>query len=457
MMKALLRMIMALRHDNRGAAMIFVTAALPVIFAMASMSVDLGYVFYVRSRLQTAADLAALAGAKLLTNQTAATVKTKAHTIAWGNLPTQWSTGLNTITATVSEATSCLGTAPFSSTDCTYNSSGMNAIRVTVSATTPMFFAAMFGIKSETLTATSLAGSGNNSPPLDIVLVMDTTGSMNSSTSACGGSMTRQACAMKGVRAMLSTLWPSVANVSLMIYPGLKANYDKYEYCTTAGTIPGPPTGVAYYNSSPIYSIVADSTDYRLNPTSIPPGGINKNSLLVKAMGEPTSGCAGLQNIGGAGTYYGDVMAAAKTKLDTNAAALPAGSTKRQGVIIILSDGDANSTANSFAVTKQCQKGIDAAVAATTAKYWVYSIAYNASKSAPPSSCNRDLGSTSAGNGMSACQAMKEMASDSTKFYSVDANCNAGANSGVTDLSAIFKNIATSLMKTRRVSEAITN
>ena len=51
---------------------------------------------------------------------------------------------------------------------------------------------------------------------------------------------------------------------------------------------------------------------------------------------------------------------------------------------------------------------------------------------------------------------MKEIASDDSKFYSVDTTCKAGANSGVTDLTTIFVAVATSLMKTRRVSEAIT-
>ncbi|MEI8180568.1 pilus assembly protein TadG-related protein [Aestuariivirga sp.] len=452
-----MRKITALRDDTRGAALILVTMALPLIFAMASISVDLGYVFYVKSRLQTAADLGALAGAKLLTNQNTTTVQNTANTIAWGNLPASWSTGLNTIKATVSQTTSCFGTAPFSKLDCTYNSSGMNAIRVTVTATAPMFFANMFGFSNANLTATSLSGSGNNSPPLDIVLVMDTTASMNSNTTACGTTMTRQACAMQGVRGMLATLWPSTANITLMTYPGLKTGYAKNEYCTPTATIPGPPTGVAYYNASPIYTIVADSTDYRLNPTLTPPGGIDKASILVKAMGEPTSGCAGLQNIGGAGTYYGDVMTQAQAKLATNASTLATGATKRQGVIIILSDGDAGTTSGGFAVTKQCQKAIDAADAATAAKTWVYSVAYNApTGTAPAGSCSTDTSKTTAGVNMSACQAMREIASDSTKFYSVETNCNAGTNSSVTNLTGIFKNIAIGLMKTRRVSQAIT-
>ena len=468
------RKLARFRRDQNGAAVIFATMTIPVIFAMASMSVDLGYMFYIKSRLQTAADLGALAGGKLLITSSVATTTTQADKVAWLNLPSEWNGVKSSVTTQVAVATACLSTAPFSSTDCNYAASGKNAIRVTATASTPMFFAAFFGMRNATMSATSLVGGGN-SPPLDVVIVLDSTASMNSNTSACGASMTRQECAMKGVRGMLATLWPSVANITLMTYPGLKTGYAKYEYCASGvkdkngkavvnQPIPGAtasPPGIAYYNGSPNYTIVADSTTYRLNPTLTPPGDVNTSDPLVMALAGGTNGCKGIQNIGGAGTYYGDVMTQAQAKLVTNAQNLAMGAPKRQGVIIILSDGDAGTSNGGFSVTKQCQKGIDAAKAASTAtpdKTWVYSIAYNATTSAAPGgSCSTDSNKTTAGNTMSACQAMREMATDASKFYSVETGCDAGVNKGTTDLSVIFKNIAVSLMKTRRVSEAITN
>ena len=460
MISGFLRAVKEFHRDRRGAALFLITAALPMIFGMAAVGVDLGYVFYIKGRLQTAADLGALAAGKHLLSDTDANVVSTGSKIALLNLPAEWKTGgLNgAVNASVQVTTGCLTTAPFSSGDCTFAVSSKNAVRVTATATVPLLFASALGYNNAPLTATSLVGSGN-SPPLNIVLVMDTTASMDTNTTACGSTMTRQACAMKGVRGMLSTLWPSVAQISLMIYPGLKSGYDKYEYCATKGTIPGikaSPPGIADYNDSPNYTIVANSTDYRLNPTSIPPGLINKDSNLVKAMGEPTSSCNGLQNIGGAGTYYADVMTQAQAKLVADMAALKTGDPKPQNVIVILSDGDANSTNGG---TKQCQKAIDAAdsaSAATPDKTWVFSIAYNASTSLPISSCKTDSAKTTSGQNMSACEAMKEIASDDSKFYSVDKTCNAGVNSGVTDLTTIFVAVATSLMKTRRVSEAIT-
>ena len=462
MISGFLRAVKEFHRDRRGAALFLITAALPMIFGMAAVGVDLGYVFYIKGRLQTAADLGALAAGKHLLSDTDANVVSTGSKIALLNLPAEWKTGgLNgAVNASVQVTTGCLTTAPFSSGDCTFAVSSKNAVRVTATATVPLLFASALGYNNAPLTATSLVGSGN-SPPLNIVLVMDTTASMNSSTTACGGSMSRQACAMKGVRGLLATLWPSVAQISLMIYPGLKSGYDKYEYCTTKGTIPGPsasPPGVAYYNGR-IYWIVKDSTDYRLNPTSIPPGAVDTKSNLAKAMAVSGSGCAGIQNVKGSGTYYADNITQAQAKLVADIAALKTGDPVPQNVIILLSDGNAGTKNGGFAVTNQCQKAIDAADSATNAKpnaTWVYSIAYNAPTSMPNSSCSTDSAKTTSGVNMSACETMKEIASDDSKFYSVDTTCKAGANSGVTDLTTIFVAVATSLMKTRRVSEAIT-
>ena len=462
MISGFLRAVKEFHRDRRGAALFLITAALPMIFGMAAVGVDLGYVFYIKGRLQTAADLGALAAGKHLLSDTDANVVSTGSKIALLNLPAEWKTGgLNgAVNASVQVTTGCLTTAPFSSGDCTFAVSSKNAVRVTATATVPLLFASALGYNNAPLTATSLVGSGN-SPPLNIVLVMDTTASMNSNTTACGSTMTRQDCAMMGVRGMLATLWPSVAKISLMVYPGLKSGYPAYDYCGTSGTIPDTPNGGVYYNASPapIYWIVKDSTDYRLNPTSIPPGAVNTASNLAKAMAVSGSGCAGIQNVSGSGTYYADNITQAQAKLVADIAALKTGDPVPQNVIILLSDGDAGTTKGSFAVTNQCQKAIDAAntaAAATPNATWVYSIAYNASTSLPNSSCATDSAKTTSGVNMSACETMKEIASDDSKFYSVDTTCNAGTNSGITDLTTIFKAVATSLMKTRRVSEAIT-
>ena len=48
---------------------------------------------------------------------------------------------------------------------------------------------------------------------------------------------------------------------------------------------------------------------------------------------------------------------------------------------------------------------------------------------------------------------MREMASDPTKFYSVagSSGCISDSNPSTTDLVSIFKNVAVSLMKKRRI------
>jgi len=54
---------------------------------------------------------------------------------------------------------------------------------------------------------------------------------------------------------------------------------------------------------------------------------------------------------------------------------------------------------------------------------------------------------------MTACDAMKSMASDPSKFYSTDGDvgCASDANPDFTDLVPIFSNIGASVMKKRRI------
>jgi Flp pilus assembly protein TadG len=510
-------------RDRQGTAFLYVTVCLPVIFAMSAFSLDLGYMLYIKSRLQTAADLGALAGGKLLITDTTTFATNRAKDVTWKNLPPQWQSPGSTLKAQVDAIAGCKSAAPFSSSDCTYATSGNNAIRVTASVTAPMFFASFFGTKTTTLSASSVAGGGNT-PPLNVVVIVDSTASMSDPCST-DQTKTKLECAKAAVKSMLSTLAPASAKVSLMTYPGLnknKSDWINFVTCNPDGALTGPtyvltgsgnntkcsiaPTnvdGVQWYNKSPEYFIVKDSENYRLNPKAVPPGDLDTSSALVKAVGGGVGACdntfklllksgkaytvkvtttdacgqsitdtvyasninsspkdgnqTGLQSVGGAGTYFADVLSEAQTKLKADNDALAADK-KRQNVIIILSDGDAGAKSNGFSTTKQCQKAIDNADAATAAGTWVYSIAYDASTSQPSAqtpSCSTDNSLTAAGPKMSACETMRQVASDATKFFSNTSTCNAGASNTNADLSAIFKSIAVSLMKTRRVSESL--
>jgi hypothetical protein len=131
----------------------------------------------------------------------------------------------------------------------------------------------------------------------------------------------------------------------------------------------------------------------------------------------------GVEAQGGVGTYYTTVIQATQ-------AALVAGRANTQKAMIIVGDGQPTTNVGSSS-PNPCQKAINAAAAATTAGTWVYSIAYEASNSGM-SICN----------GMSSRNAMRNLASDPTKFFDQP---SAG------DLTAIFQKIALDLTTTRLV------
>jgi hypothetical protein len=51
---------------------------------------------------------------------------------------------------------------------------------------------------------------------------------------------------------------------------------------------------------------------------------------------------------------------------------------------------------------------------------------------------------------------MSNIASDGSKFYLVGGGCTSASNPSTTDLVAIFKNVANSLLKMRRIPNSTT-
>ena len=69
-------------------------------------------------------------------------------------------------------------------------------IQVKQQATVPTFFGNVIGISSLSLSATATAGAkGGKASPMDMMITIDTTASMNDADSSCSGA-TRIACAM---------------------------------------------------------------------------------------------------------------------------------------------------------------------------------------------------------------------------------------------------------------------
>ena len=128
------------RGNERGAVVALVAILLPLMMGIAALAIDVGSWYLTQGQLQAAADAAALAGAADLPSSPSG-AESLAQTIG-----TKDASG-----ATVTSVTP-------------YNSSS-SEIQVTLSKTGSLWFAALFGVKAPTITASAVAestpGTGN--------------------------------------------------------------------------------------------------------------------------------------------------------------------------------------------------------------------------------------------------------------------------------------------------------
>ncbi len=492
-------------RDQRGISLVYAAVMLPISFGFAAITFDVGYAYYVKNRLRNVVEAAALAAAQDIGESCVTPSncpgKTDATTLSGHYLNINWSTSLTNSTPTLAITGKCLASlvtagAPCSST-LTAGVPQYNAVSVQASVTAPTFFSQLLGYHSVPLSATAYAGgAGGVPPPLNVMFIVDSTASMNSSDSTCTGG-TRILCSLAGVQTLLKTLWPSQDQVGLMTFPGLtSAAYVTDDVTCSGSSIPS--AGISPYyagwggTSAPIYQLIGSSTtgstDYRSQTGSTAPAnGLNTTttSLLVQAVGGKT-GCAGIIAKGGSGTFYADIITAAETTLTAwNTHIVNNGGTARQNVIIFLSDGDANAnnssqtqniccsaaapgTGQTAKINFQCHEAVTAAQAAAaapvspnTTKTWVYSVAYGSATSGSCSTDNSPIkvpgtASAPAAQPYQACNVMTNVASDPTKFYSDNANgCASTAHPSITTLSAIFADIGASLGHARLISSGL--
>jgi Flp pilus assembly protein TadG len=446
-------------RDQKGAIAVIAALSMVMILGFSAISVDVANLIYVQSNLQASANVAALAGGQNIPAGTATATAT-----SYGAQSGQ-KNFFSAQTVTTTPALKCLtalknlnGTG-LGIPCLTYgNQAAANAITVTQTAVVPTFFAGVLGISSVTVSAAATASSkGGAAPPLNVMIVMDTTGSMNTTDANCSvpgkSNPTRLQCATYGVQILLGQLSPTVDQVGLMVFPGLtnQSQVSKEYDCSSSN-----PTIADYQTSSnAVYQIISSSTDYR---TSASATSLNSSSNLTKAVSIPGvagSSCSGLSAVGGPGTYYPSVITAAQTALTASHQA------GQQNVIVVVGDGDANAAASAVGNGKQasqnpaalneCHQAITAAQAATAAGTWVYSVAYGASTSSSGSSTNC---STDAPR-ISPCYAMQQLASVPTKFYSDNPSSCVSVNS-ISALSSIFQNIATSLLNAMLIPNGTT-
>lgn len=449
-MTALNSRVRKLHSEERGQAIIVMALAMVMLIGAVGFAVDVGNVMGVRRALQASTDAAATAGAQDIgVTGGDPTAKALAYSAVSGNLNAR--TGIPNVTISTSVVCKNFMANLMTGANCA-GGLPLNTIVVTQTAVVNTWFAKVLGFSTMTVVTRSTSGmKGGGMPPLDVIIVIDTTGSMGTSCSGTGTGVTspdRLDCAKAGIRTLLNAFWPcgqemsncgtvtagNVANpidrVGLMVFPGLKSTTPVSDELDCTSNLAS--TEIAPYGSSPNYSIVSLSSDYKTSFNSALQGS---TSDMVKAVdygdghGCSANGTYGLEGPGGQGSYFAGAITAAQ-------AALVAGArTGVQRVIIFLSDGDANTY--SGAPANPCRSAITAADAAATAGTWVYSVAYGASTT---SGCSDDSPS------ITSYSTMQQIASDSSKFFNQPA---AG------DLTAAFKQIGNNLVNTRMLDDSV--
>jgi Flp pilus assembly protein TadG len=505
-----------LLRSEKGQAAVLVMITATSMMALAAASVDSGHVYYAYQQLVASTNSAALAGAAAMPNTTQASLNVTKYSSQSGDLNAT-SMLLN---VTAMPTYQCLNTVSNSlNVACETaagGTGGYNALSVTQTATVPMWFGGLIGMKQMIVSYTAEAAMrGGQNSPWNIAVIVDTTSSMNDSDSGnqCNG--TQITCALLGVQSLLNDLYPCgvgqtctssttyVDSVSLFVFPAVTgATAPKDSTCPTtnptivAYTFPDPPSNTTLPMAD-TYEVTSFSNNYKTTDSATT---LNQAApIVIAAGGSGQSNCAGIQAPGGEGTYYAQVIYGAQAALLVQQAANPGS----QNAIILLTDGDATacaSNANTSAgacntksqltalegtlngtgtktsnpsgyesstypsALGMCGQAVLAAQAAATAGTTVYTIGYGAETSG---GCLSDAtySATVSTNGGGwgpkdqPCQAIAAMASAQVNFYSDDGSgCQASApsNQNLTKLTAIFRAITANLSSPRLIPNGTT-
>ena len=216
------------RRSERGQALILAVVWIFFVIAMAAVVVDLGSVYVSYRQLQASTDAAALAGGQDLpsANFTAATTDANNYgaTTSGGN-PWEENVYANMSNVTTTSTPQCSNTLKTMGLPCTA-SSVYNAISVKQQATVPLrflnfFSAALGGVHpSMTIATTSMAsGRLQNGGPYNIVIILDTTDSMQdgdgdaSNNPDCSG-LSKIQCAQQGVQPFWRIYSPAIRSLA---------------------------------------------------------------------------------------------------------------------------------------------------------------------------------------------------------------------------------------------------
>jgi hypothetical protein len=337
-------------RGESGQALVVILLMMTVLLGMAALVIDVGYAYYTQRSLQASADAAALAGAQQLPSSSAAIATAKEYGGAVGAKNARG----NVPGVTTSVSTKCVTTIPGCDPAV---ADEVNVVVVLESAPARTFFAGLFGIDSLKVKVKSTACSPCGVKPLDIMMVLDRTGSMClTSSGANDPACTDLNNAKDGIKTFLTFLDPATQWVGLAVLPPPPGS-DK---CQAPAAHTTTAANTAYKTTSP-YVIVPLSKDYLKN------GALNSSSNLVS-----TINCTK-----GAGyTAYANALEAAQKQLETN------GRAGVKDVIVFLSDGAANIGPSDLPLSSSyrkqpCHQGVWSAATIKGKGTKVYSIGYD--------------------------------------------------------------------------------
>ena len=275
--------------------------------------IDIGNAYRVKQALQASADAAVAAGAGNLPNTTAAS--TAAHNLSAENTGKNRIAGVPNVSANVT--LDCSTSATFCNP--------ANTVHITETANVPTYFLRLIGINTISETVRAQACSPCGGLPLDVMIVLDRTGSMAG---------TKISNAKAGILAFLSGMDPTIDNVGLVVLPPATSLANA---CSTTDD-------TTYQDTTPAYLLVPLGNTYA---TSL--GNLDNNSPLVS-----TVNC--VHAVGG--TAYTLALDSAYQELQAN------GRQGTQKVIVFLSDGAANYGPQYFSstspyLTNPCKSSVD--------------------------------------------------------------------------------------------------
>lgn len=442
-----------LRGNNSGATLVIVALTMSGLIGLTAATVDIGKALVIRKSLQSATDSAALSGAGTLAaaGPAAAIVNATEYGAQAGgrneltSFPVTMVSGYPQTTCLTSIGVSCVG------------SPAANAVVVRQEAVVTTYFTRIAGISSITVSSTSTAAIASGViKPVEVMLLLDTTGSMNEADKGCNiAPKTKFACAMKGAADLMTGMAPSAHKIGLMTFPpSINAASAATAYDCNAST---KPESAGWDVTDGVYQMVGLENDFRTADDSPVIGttgnNLNGSSNIVKALVGSDATCArGLStmdwNTKGPGASGGTAYAAAITKATDTLTSTGSPSTV-QRAMIILTDGAANRAQGGK--PEQCNLAVQAAQAAKAAGIWVYTVAYG-------------LGTNSGGcstdkiNKISPCDTLRQMASDPSKFFSSETGttgCISAANPA-TGINSIFPAIGKTFFGTRLVPNSTT-